>query len=104
FSDGQLTTLFSQMHSLGITTVRFWLFQSFTKSGDDTSRFNYVLSLAKQNNIKVIPVLENHWADCTEGGEKDANWYASGYKSPYGTYPLSLNDYVKKIVPLYKND
>ncbi|MGH7203335.1 MAG: cellulase family glycosylhydrolase [Candidatus Levyibacteriota bacterium] len=104
FTDGQISTLFSQLHNLRVTTVRFWLFQSFTKSSEDTTRFDYILDQANQNNIKVIPVLENRWEDCTQGGKKDASWYASGYKSPYGSYPLSLDDYIKKIVPLYKND
>lgn len=104
FTDAQINTLFSQLHGLGVTTVRFWLFQSFTNSGKDTTRFDYILSNANQNNIKLIPVLENSLTDCTQGGQKDTAWYTSGYKAPYGNYPLSFNDYIKKIVPLYKNN
>lgn len=104
FSEKEVDVLFSRFESLGITTVRFWLFQKFTQSGEDLMRFDYVLRLAKKHNIKVIPVLENHWQDCTEGGEKSASWYQTGYLSPYGAYPLSLKDYINKIVPKYKDN
>lgn len=104
FSDSELATWFSELSQMGVTSVRFWLFQSFTKSGTDLSRFNYVLSLAQQYNIRVVPVFENQWQDCTQGGKKDANWYRNGYRAPYGTYSLSLKDYIGKVVPLYRNN
>ena len=104
FSEGEIDTTFSELHDIGVTSIRFWLFQSFTKSGQDTSRFDYVLSEANKYDIKVIPVFENHWADCTEGGVKSPSWYTSGYTSPYGGYSLSLRDYIGKIVPKYKDN
>lgn len=103
FSEDEIEDMFGQLQSLGVTTVRFWVFQSFTKSGEDMSRFNYVLDAADRHNIKVVPVFENHWADCTEGNVKSTSWYASGYQSPYGSYPLSLKAYIEKIVPQYKD-
>ncbi len=104
FSEHEIDTMFAQLRGLGITTVRFWLFQSFTDSGEDLSRFDYVLRIAEKYDIWVIPVLENHWHNCTEGEEKSASWYASGYRSAYGSYPLSFKAYIKKIVPVYKNN
>jgi endo-1,4-beta-mannosidase len=104
FSETQLSTWFSELNNMGVTSVRFWLFQSFTKSGKDFKRFNYVLQLASQNGIKVIPVFENQWKDCTEGGYKETAWYQDGYKHPYGTYELSYRDYVMKVVGRYKNN
>lgn len=104
FSEKQITQMFSQLHSMGVTSVRFWLFQSFTKNGKDLSRLDFVIKTATKYNIKLIPVFENHWKDCTEGGEKSASWYSSGYRKPYGKYVLSLNDYIGKIVPKYKNN
>lgn len=104
FSDNELTVWFSELAQMKVTTARFWMFQSFTKSGSDLSRFNKLLSLAQQYNVKLIPVFENHWGDCTQGGEKTSSWYSKGYLSPYGSYPLSLKNYIKKIVPLYKDN
>ncbi len=92
------------LKSMGITSVRFWLFQSFTKSGEDLERFNYLIATAEKYNIKLIPVFENNWQDCTEGNIKSPSWYASEYKSPYGEYPLSLKEYISKVVPLYKDN
>lgn len=104
FKDSDLVTWFSELKSMGVTSVRFWLFQEFTKSGADLSRFDYLLTLGKQYNVKLIPVFENHWKDCTQGGSKTSAWYQSGYRSPYGTYSLSLKDYIGKIVPKYANN
>lgn len=102
FSKTALPTWFSELKDMGVTSVRFWLFQSFTKNGTDFSRFDYVLNLAEQNGIKVIPVFENQWKDCTDGGYKDTAWYQDGYKHPYGAYQLSYRDYVARVVGHYK--
>lgn len=101
-SNSDIDTFFSQLYQLHATTVRFWFFQSFTGSGTQLAQFDYVLSQADKYGIKVIPVLENHWKACTQGGTKSPGWYASGYNSNYG-YPLSLKAYIAKVVPLYKN-
>ncbi len=101
--DSTVPTLFSEWQQIGVTTVRFWMFQSHTKSGTDFTRFDTLLSLANQYGIKLIPVFENQWADCTQGGIKSSAWYQSGYLSPYGTYPLSLKDYIANVVSRYKD-
>lgn len=104
FSDADLVSWFSEVKNMGGTSVRFWLFQSFTKGGTDFTRLDYLLQLASENGIKVIPVLENQWADCTEAGYKTVEWYKDGYKSQYGTYALSYRDYVARVVSAYKNN
>jgi hypothetical protein len=104
FKESDLVTWFSELHNMGVTSVRFWLFQEFTKSGADLTRFNYILSLSQQYNVKLIPVFENHWKECTQGRAKTSSWYQSGYRSPYGSYPLSLKDYIGKIVPNYTDN
>jgi mannan endo-1,4-beta-mannosidase len=104
FSDADLTAWFNEIDSMGVTSVRFWVFQSFTQSGTQLSRFDQILSLARERDIKVIPVLENHWKDCTQGGEKTAYWYKDGYKHPIGAYTLSYRDYVANMVERYKHD
>ena len=63
-----------------------------------------MIGYARQYNLKIIPVLENQWADCTEGGRKESAWYADGYNRPYGGYPLSYRDYVQRIVTRYKDE
>lgn len=94
--------------------IRIWAFQLFTADATDFSRLDFVLSEAAAHNIKVIPVLENQWADCTVGGYKLDAWYSSGYKAPYGSYSLAYHDpasppsaptdYVGKIVERYRDD
>ena len=64
FTDSDLNTWFSELRQMGVTTARFWLFQSFTKSGTDFNRFNYLLSLSQQYNVKLIPVFENQAPPC----------------------------------------
>lgn len=104
FTDSDLVTFFSELSKMGVTSLRFWLFQSFTQGGTNFTQFNYLLSLSSQYHVKLIPVFENQWKDCTQGGYKDGNWYQTGYKSAYGSYNLSLKDYIAKVVPVYKNN
>ncbi len=103
-TDEEIVTIFSELKVMGVKAVRFWIFQSFTKSGTDFTRFNLVLTQAAVNDIKVIPVFENQWGDCTQGAYKYNDWYKDGYKSPYGTYPINLKDYISRVVPIYKDN
>jgi hypothetical protein len=94
--------------------VRVWAFQLFTADATDFSRLDFLLNEADKHHIKVIPVLENQWGACTEGGDKLDAWYSAGYKAPYGSYSLAYHDpasppavptdYVGKIVDRYKDD
>jgi mannan endo-1,4-beta-mannosidase len=102
WSRRDLDQYFSEMRKLNINVVRFWAFQYYTK-GTDFSTFDYLLTLADKYNIKLIPVLENQWANCTEGEYKYSSWYRSGYLSPYGNYHFSFVNYVKIIVSRYSN-
>lgn len=104
FTEEEISDMFQKLHEIGITSIRFWMFQSFTKSGEDLSRFDYVLKQAKKNGIYLIPVFENQWADCTGTEMKSDEWYKSGYLYPYENYAISYKEYVGKIVFRYKND
>lgn len=104
FSEHELDSIFSNLESMGVTTVRFWIFQNFTQGGTDLDRLDYVISTAEKHNIKLIPVLENHWQDCTDAKVKTTDWYASEYQRPYGMYALSLKDYIGRIIPRYKDN
>ncbi len=54
--------------------------------------------------MRLILVLENHYADCTSGGARDDAWYASGYESPYGEYSLSYPEYVAGLVDHFRDE
>src|SRR3989338_10572566 len=103
-----LDALFSNLSSQGVNTIRFWAFQSFTNGGTDFSSFDRVIEYAQRYNVKLIPALENHWEDCTqgdiEGEEKSSVWYVQGYAEPYGDYTLSYPDYVRAVVTRYKDE
>ena len=103
FSDADLASWFAELRQMGVTSVRFWMFQNFTQGGENLSKFEYVLSLAEKNDIKLIPVFENQWDSCTEGGYKTSYWYKEGYKNPYGGNAISYKGYVGNIVTKYRN-
>jgi hypothetical protein len=84
--------------------IRFWAYQSYTKGGTDWRALDRVMRLANKHGLKVIPVLENQWVECSEGGYKYDGWYAGGYLKPYGSYPLSYKEYVQRVVERYKNE
>lgn len=91
-------------NDLGGKAVRFWAYQSYSNSGTNWTGVDRVMRLANQHNLKVIPVLENQWPDCTQGDYKLNSWYAGGYLKPYGTYTLSYKDYLGALVQRYKNE
>jgi hypothetical protein len=95
----------------GVTVLRFWAYQTYTRSGTDWSGVDEVLALAKDNGMRVIPVLEDGPGYCTTGPEAVAKyevdgdtWYETGYRIPYGTATLSYATYVRDVVHHYRND
>ncbi|MCX6024414.1 MAG: cellulase family glycosylhydrolase, partial [Chloroflexi bacterium] len=100
----ELNQLFTELRTMGVNTVRMSAFRLFTDSGADFSRFDTILTLARENGIKVIPVLENQWENCTLGGNKTSNWYREGYKQRKEGFPVSYKEYVAMVVNKYKND
>ncbi len=104
WTDEQLEAWFAEVSSLGATVVRLWAFQRLTDSGSNFSQMDKVLSLAGRYGIKLIPVLENQWRECTSGGYKLADWYRGGYLSPYGDYPISYKEYVRIVVSRYRDN
>lgn len=95
----------------GITAVRFWAFQSYATNASnvrDWSSLDLVMARANLAGVKVIPTLENHFKDLTRPttASKDATWYSTGYKSPYGSpaYPTSLQQWATDIATRYKDE
>lgn len=104
-ADSELDGWFARIRAeTGANVVRVWAFQRFTAGGTNFAALDRVLRLAAKNGLKVIPVLEDQYGNCSQGGERDADWYASGYQQPYGGYPLSYRDYAARVVGRYKND
>jgi hypothetical protein len=103
--DTDLDAWFARIHhDTGATVVRFWAFQSFTNGGSDFSALDRVLRLAAHNGMKVLPVLEDQYGACSRGGPRTADWYAAGYRYPYGGYPLSYREYVMRVVSRYHDN
>lgn len=108
-SDNELDTAMKYMkQKAGASVLRFWAFQKYTAGGTNFSGIDRVINIAKQNNMKVIPVLENGQKHCT-GNDTLAKyevqgWYVNGYKLPWGSDPISYRDYVQLIVNRYKNE
>lgn len=77
-TNSEIKTTIQELNALGVNTIRFWLFGDGTKDGfqpqagiineDRFKSADYILSVASQYNMKVIPVLGNNWSDY--GGKK----------------------------------
>jgi len=110
FTDTELDDAIKYMKTnSGGTVLRFWAFQKYTNGATDFSGIDKVINIAKANDIKVMPVLENGQAHCTGGSQakwqyNNDTWYTDGYKVPYGTDQLSFRDYAQIIVDRYKNE
>lgn len=96
---------FDELTTMRASVLRFWAYQSYAgATGLDFSRFERIVEGARRAGVRLIPVLESMWTDCTEGGEKTDAWFASGYRSPYGAYALSYRDYVQAIVTHFRDE
>jgi mannan endo-1,4-beta-mannosidase len=103
--DAELSNWFSHARTdYGATVIRFWAYQTYTQGGTNWQALDRVFGLAQEYGLHVIPVLENQWPECTQGGYKTASWYATSYTSPYGGYALSYRDYVGRVVQRYRAD
>lgn len=97
-------------HHAGATVLRFWAYQTYTKGGTDYSGVDKVIRLAKKNDLRLMPVLEDGPGYCTTGTAGDAKWengdtyYTEGYKQPWGNAALSFQDYAPKIAAHYKDE
>lgn len=100
-----LEALLGQMAKDGLNTLRVWAFQSYTgPGGDDFAALDRLVAAAGKHHVRLIMVLENQWADCTQGGTKPASWYASGYRAPYGAYRRSLPAYASALVRHFRGE
>ena len=103
-SDRDVAEIMSEVAAMGGGVIRLSAYQAFTEGGTDFSRLDLIVSEARRHGLRLILTLENQWSDCTAGGYKRPDWYRSGYRSPYGGYPLSFVDYVRLIVSRYRDE
>jgi len=103
-TDDGVREVLDEIAAMGGNAVRIDAYQSFTAGGTDFSRLDLILDEAMTRGIRVILTLENQWPDCTEGGYKYADWYRTGYRRPYGDYPLSYREHVARVVARYRDE
>ena len=107
-----LTELFRTIRDqTGSDVIRFWAFQTYTKSGTDFSGVDRVIAAAKANGMYVIPVLEDGPGYCTTGQWRQAKtqvdsdtYYTDGYQRPFGSAGLSLRDYARVMGEHYRDE
>ena len=100
-----LGPVFDDLANMNVSVLRFWAFQSYAgASGRDYSHFDRVVERARAAGVRLIPVLENMYADCTSGNAKDDAWFSAGYLRPYGDYALSYRDYVAGLVAHFQDE
>jgi hypothetical protein len=87
----------------GASVVRVWAFQGYSAGGTNWTAFDRLFRLANRWGLKVLPVFENQWADCTPDGVKGNDWYAGGYKVAHAN-SLSYRDYVGRMVGRYRDE
>ena len=100
-----LARTFDDLAAMRAAVLKIWAFQSFAgPTGTDYASFERIVTAARRAGVRLIFVLENHWADCSSGGQRDDAWYSSGYLAPYGSYALSYRDYVVGLVEHFRDE
>lgn len=101
---------FSYFRKMGANTVRFWAFGDGLDNGfqpkagitneERLRRMDYLLTLAKANSIRVVPVLVNNWTDY--GGKAQyVAWIGQDSEDAFYTNPSAVSlfkNYVNKII------
>jgi uncharacterized protein YkwD len=99
-----LDSTFSALQATHVNVVRFWAFQPYAMAVSDGHRdwtyIDLVMSKAQQYGIYLIPVLDNHWNDCSywpvslypngvsgQGYTVSNTAYATEFGSRYGANP-----------------
>ena len=103
----QADWIFSTLATHGVKVVRFWAFQKYCgPSGRDFSRFDALVAAAGRHDILLLPVLENHWTDCTYGNiVKPRAWYERGWRrGSFGSAPRSYCNYAREIAAHYRDE
>lgn len=111
-SDAELAqTLSWAKEKAGATVIRFWAYQSYTRSATDFTGVDRVLAVARENGLKVLPVLDDGPGDCSgvpgrfpKAELNGGKWYETGYGQVRPPATLSYRDYVAKIVAHYRDD
>ena len=104
--DGELAERMDRAAEAGATVIRTWFFQaSWDPDGDgsgDWEAFDRVITAAAERDLRVVPVIANHWGDCEAGGmSKTYDFYAGGYREPHGADALSYLEYAGKLAERY---
>ena len=103
--DEALARAFDDLANMRVSVLRLWAFQSFAgEGGTDYSAFDRIVAYAKRSGVRLIFVLENMYSDCSRGGQRNDDWFRSGYASPYGGYALSLPDYAAGLVQHFRDE
>ena len=108
-ADQEIDDTFQKLHEAGINTVRFWMFGDGFADGFqpeagimNEERFkiaDLIISTAGKYDIKLIPVLVNHWRDL--GGKKQyLEWTGKADATEYLFYS---DEETKKIFKNYVN-
>lgn len=111
-TDQELRDTFRVLHDeYGASVIRFWAYQTYTKSGEDWSGMDAVISAARDTGLRVLPVLEDGPGYCTTKSDvtpkseyQDDTWFVDGYRANYGNAPRSFRDYAKIVVEHYRNE
>ena len=122
YTDAELEEAFEEIGQGGPAVVRSWFFQPLAARKDagvthmwtgtrDWTRFDRMLALANQHDIRVIATLTDNWGECGgAGGTKPGSWYAGGYNDPLPAlqdnydHVVSYRDWVQEVVNRYHDD
>lgn len=85
------------------TTVRLFATRRLTADGTDFSRIDDVISRAKAAGVRLILVLENRDALCSDAGVKTSAWYLQALQGT-DAGGLPYREYVRKIARRYRDE
>lgn len=100
-----LTRAYDDLVASNSKVARFYAFQSAAgPSGDDFSLLDQVVRIARRAGVRLLLTVEHSGGECTQGLRRDEAWYAGGFRSPDGDYPLSYVEYAKALASHFRDE
>ena len=96
---------FDDLVPAGVKVARAFAFQNVAgPSGDDFEQLDAAVQSARRAGVRLLLTLEHADGGCSDGGQRNAAWYTTGYLDPDGGYTIAYRDYARALAERYRDE
>ncbi len=88
-----------------VKVARFYAFQGAAgPDGRDFTLLDASVRAARRAGVRLQLLVDHGNGECSEGGPREAAWYAGGFRSPDGAYARSYLEYAEALARHYRDE